>query len=91
MLTAVRYGTNAAGNCNNTVVFSKSLGTAGAPYVADMDGNSGPVQYLTVDYVGAPANSIDQPTAANLDVTVGFTPQIVDTAHHRSAGHVQAR
>ena len=32
VLTAVRYGTNGGGNCNNTVVFSKSLGTAGARY-----------------------------------------------------------
>ena len=43
VLTAVRYGTNGGGNCNNTVVFSKPLGTAGAPYVADKDGNSGPL------------------------------------------------
>jgi Putative Flp pilus-assembly TadE/G-like len=77
-LTAVRYGVNGGGNCNNTVVFSKALGTAGAPYVADKDGNNGPVQYLTVDYAGQPANSINPPSPVNLDVTVGFTPPIVD-------------
>jgi hypothetical protein len=81
-LTARRFTVNPAnGKCTNTVAPNSSATyLAGAPYVADKDGASGPVQYLTVNYLGAPANSIDQPTAANLDVTVGFIPPIVDGA-----------
>jgi putative Flp pilus-assembly TadE/G-like protein len=76
-LTAIHHGTNAGGQCNNTILNQKTF-LAGAPYVADMDGNSGPVQYLTVDYLGSAANSINAPTPVDLDVTVGFTPLIVD-------------
>jgi hypothetical protein len=67
---------NGNGNCGNNVDASGTLGTAGAPYVADED--SGPVQYLTVTYGGSPANSIDQPTDAHLEVTVGLSPPLED-------------
>ena len=67
------------GDCSNNTNTSGTLGTAGAPYTTDVDDNSGGIQYLTVTYAGNPANSIDQPTAADLEVTVGFQPALQDT------------
>ena len=87
-LTGLTYKLK-SGNCDNKVNTTKSLGTAGAPYVSDQNGDSGPVQYLTVNYGGAPANSVNQPSAANLDVTARPRSSDRRRADGIRAGHVQ--
>ena len=52
----------------------------GAPYVST--GSSGPVKYLTLinnDPPFGPANSMHQAVSANLHVTVGLIPELIDS------------
>lgn len=69
---------NCTGRTNTVVTFP---GVAAA-YAADE--HSGGVQYLWVSYNGQAANSVNQPTAADLVVTVGLQPPIVDAPHTES-------
>ena len=67
------------GNCGG----AKNNGSwlAGAPYVYQKS-VAGPVQYVTVTdnaNPGTPANSINQPSAASLHVTVGLLPELIDS------------
>jgi hypothetical protein len=77
-LTATTY-TVSTGTCTTTTASTTSF-LAGAPYVVDMNGNSGPVQYLWVENNAdsTAANSMDKNSAASLTVTVGLAPPLVD-------------
>jgi len=76
-LTA-RFRNPARNNCSQQG--SKSLPRVAAPYVSDVDGNSEPLQYLTVEDGGTIANSHVKDSAVNLTVTVGLAPPLVVSA-----------
>jgi hypothetical protein len=80
-LTGLTYKVGNNGKCNNTVNTTATLGTAGAPYTSDVNGNSGPIQYLWVvnNANGTAANSMNRNSSASLTVTVGLTPPLSDT------------
>ena len=72
-LTA-RFRNPARSNCNNRN--SKTFIRVAAPYVADDQSNSDPLQYITVEHLGSPANSMAKDSAAMLFATVGFNPTL---------------
>jgi Flp pilus assembly protein TadG len=78
---AITWETDRGGGDCNGPKNNGSFPTAGAPYVYQKS-VAGPVQYVSVTdnaNPGTPANSINQPTAASLHVTVGLLPELIDS------------
>lgn len=66
-------------NCTGRTNTVATVPGVAAAYAADK--HSGGIQYLWVSYNGQAANSVNQPTSADLVVTVGLQPPIVDAPH----------